>query len=43
MFTDFFGLSVTYFAGDSIDDEYLASPGNLGNTQVLLVDGEIKF
>jgi hypothetical protein len=43
MFTDFFGLSVTYFAGDSIDDDYLASPGNLGNTQVLLVDGEIKF
>ncbi len=43
MFTDFFGLSVTYFAGDSIDDDYLAPPGNLGNTQVLLVDGEIKF
>ncbi len=43
LFTDFFGLSVTYFDGDSIDDDYLASPGNLGNTQVLLVDGEIKF
>jgi len=43
MFTDFFGLSVTYFLGDSIDDDYLAPPGDLGNTQVLLVDGEIKF
>lgn len=43
LFTDFFGLSVTYLVGDSIDDDYLASPGNLGNTQVLLVDGEVKF
>lgn len=43
MFTDFFNLSVTYLAGDSIDDDYLASPGKKGNTQVLLIDGVVSF
>lgn len=43
MFTDFFNLSVTYLVGDSIDDDYLASPGNKGNTQVLLIDGVVSF
>ena len=43
MFTDFFNLSVTYLVGDSIDDDYLAPPGNKGNTQVLLIDGVVSF
>ena len=43
MFTDFFNLSVTYLVGDSIDDDYMASPGNKGNTQVLLIDGVVSF
>ena len=43
MFTDFFNLSVTYLVGDSIDDDYLAPPGNKGNIQVLLIDGVVSF
>jgi len=43
MFTDFFNVSVTYLVGDSIDDDYLAPPGNKGNIQVLLIDGVVSF
>ncbi len=43
MLTDFFNLSVTYLVGDSIDDDYLASPGKAGDTQVLLIDGVVSF